>query len=100
MLLLSTFGPHAVLTSVEWHQTHRSPLQLSKRFFWAETRYAYGQSISPTRCHFGQSEKRMSVCHAKTKDSRDAQPLPTKMLERLLFIRTTGFQLQYPYQTI
>ena len=94
---------HAVLTSVEWHQTHRSPLQLSKRLFWAETRYAYGQAFlqhgvisdSPKNAH-----PFLSVCHAKTKDSMDVQPLPAKVLGLLVFIRTIGFQLQYTCQMI
>ena len=42
----------------------------------------------------------LSVWYAKTKDSWDAQPSPTKMLELLLFIPTIRFQLQYPNQMI
>ena len=42
----------------------------------------------------------LSVCYEKTKGSRDVQPLPTKMLELLLYIITIRFQLQYPCQMI
>ena len=69
--------------------------QLIKDFF-AGTLHAYGRSFSLKQRHFGSLEKAhpfLSACYAKTKDNRDAQLLPIKMLELLLHTPTIRFQL-------
>ena len=65
---------------------------------------AYGEGVSPKQGHILDGQKNegpfLSACYARTQDNRDAQPLPTKMLELLFFIPTIRFQLQYPHQMI
>ena len=102
-LLLSTFGPSCYSEFNERYESEEMPLQLSKRFFGLK----HAMLMAKAFLHHSlvsESQKNanpfLSVCHAKTEDSRDAQHLPAKMLELLLFIRNVRYQLQYPHQMI